>query len=407
MSTIPLNSNRDQNEAIQSYLDTLDLYTSGKNIVFKYKQTKKKFNNPPTFSYNLPNTLEIEGIADNKNINIKITLPLKLKLILKLNKQLEEYRSKIKELNIDNIDNINKEDYDQWKIQLGEIQKQLNHLELEKQKSNRTQDLNRKIILNDMVRSKLNDIRDPNYLWNNYKLFNPYKNLKLTIRPGVFNDSEGNFSFNIEDEVIRRRLENEEIELEQKEEEFTNYFIEGDNVPGINSQIEISEIQTGGRKPQSINKNKLQKTVNSRLPEGWKAYYVPEKDSMKHAVLLHLNLFTDFSSNKVFAQSILSRKDKYEDFYDVSSYSDEDIKQFRENNNINLLELPEYNYTLLIYHEDYEGDVVPHKNQYRRIIYNDNPVFLDETDKVVYDEEHNEIGKYKYRNRKYIIIENE
>ena len=128
---------------------------------------------------------------------------------------------------------------------------------------------------------------------------------------------------------------------------------------------------------------------------------------MKHAVLLHLNLFTEFESNKVFAQSILSRKDKYEDFYDVTDYSDEDIKQFIEDNNINLLELPEYDYTLLMYHEDYEDHVVPHKNQYRRIIYNDNPVFLDETDKVVYDEAHNEIGTYKCRNRKYIIIENE
>ena len=67
------------------------------------------------------------------------------------------------------------------------------------------------------------------------------------------------------------------------------------------------------------------------------------------------------------------------------------------------MQLPEYDYTLLIYHEDNEVDVAHHKNQYRRIIYNNNPVFLDETDKVVYDEAHAEIGTYKRKNSEYII----
>jgi hypothetical protein len=397
MSTIQLDSNGQKN-AIKAYLNTLDLYTSKKNIVFKYDETDIKFDkdNPPTFRYNLPNRLEINGIesSGNQRINIKITLPLKLKLILELNKKLEEYRSAIKEFNIDNID---EEDYRQWAIRLGEIREQLNLLEM--LKPNRTRDLNKNIILNDIVKSKLNNISTPNYLWYNYKLFNPYDNLNLTVRPGVFNVGEEYFNFD-----GNHKIEHAEVEIEQKEE-FANYFIEGNDVLHIESKIDITitPIQDGGKKTQSINKNNLQKTVNSRLPEGWKAYYVPEKDSDKHAVLLHLNLFTEFESNKVFAQSILNQKDKYEDFYDVSDYTDDLIATYDINTDDILIQLPEYNYILLMYHEDNQDDVARHKNLYRRIIYENNPVFLDELDDKVYDEEHAIIGTYKRKNSEYIV----
>ena len=135
MEPIQLDSKDKPKEAIQAYLDTLGLYGSRKNIVFKYDgidDIKFDRDRGVTFSYKLPNTLEIKGNDSQGNeINIKITLPLKLKLILELNKKLEEYKEKNKELDINNIitpegffksDNvikpdgiaIDKEKYDEW-----------------------------------------------------------------------------------------------------------------------------------------------------------------------------------------------------------------------------------------------------------------------------------------------------